>query len=185
MILSIPKRRNTTLRGTQVPSFFRHLPLVVITMLSLSCGVQRTFQTAPPTEALARYVIIEIPDFKSSLPSLPPDTLWSIPNEIAEKLRRDQVFTGVSRSPVELSEGVLILEGNITELTPREWYEQAVRSVKVAAQVRFIDKAENRVVAEATFEGISKAGAVSGGVPFAYSRLADEIVRYIKANYSH
>ena len=169
------------LKKMYISSFFF---LVGLILFSVSCGVQRTFQTAPPTEGLARYVIIEIPDFKSPIGFLPPDTLWSIPNEIAERLRRDQVFTGVSRSPVELSEGVLILEGTIVELTPKEWYEQAVRTVKVVADVRFVDKTENRVVAEAKFEGISKAGAVSGGVPFAYSRLADEIVRYIKLNYT-
>lgn len=153
-----------------------------IILFAVSCGGQRTFQTVPPTEGLAKYVIIEIPDFKSSLGFLPPDTLWSIPNGIAERLRRDQVFTGVSRSTVDLSEGVIVLEGNIVELTPKEWYERTVRTVKVVADVRFVDKTENRVVAEAKFEGISKAGAVSGGVPFAYSRLVDEIVRYIKSN---
>lgn len=164
-----------------IASFFF---LIVLALFSFSCGAQRTFQTAPPTEGLARYVIIEVPDFKSSLGYLPPDTFWSIPNEITEKLTREQIFTGVSRSPVDLSEGVVILEGTIVELTPKEWYEQAVRTVKVVADVRFVDKTENRVVAEATFEGTSKAGAVSGGVPFAYSRLVDEIVRYIKLNYT-
>jgi hypothetical protein len=158
--------------------------LILLVLLSYSCGAQRTYQTTPPTEGLARYVVIEIPDFKSSLNYLPPDTFWVIPNEIAEKLMREQIFTGVSRSPVDISEGVVILEGTIVELTPKDWYEQAVRTVRVVAHVRFIDKAENRVIAEAKFEGSSKAGAVSGGVPFAYSRLVDEIVRYIKLNYT-
>ncbi len=163
-----------------IPSLF----IAAIILLGASCGGQRTFQTAPPTEGLAKYLIMEIPDFTSTLGFLPPDSLWSIPNEISDRLRREQVFTGVSRSPVELSEGVLIMEGNIVELSPKEWYERTVRTIKVVADVRFIDKTENRVVAEARFEGISKAGAVSGGVPFAYSRLADEIVRYIKSNYT-
>jgi hypothetical protein len=158
--------------------------LTVLVLLSYSCGAQRTFQTTPPTEGLARYVVIEIPDFKSSLNYLPPDTFWVIPNEIAEKLGREQIFAGVSRAPVDISEGVVILEGTVVELTPKDWYEQAVRTVKVVADVRFVDKAEKRVVAEAKFEGISKAGAVSGGVPFAYSRLVDEILRYIKLNYT-
>ncbi len=171
-------------RKNSISTFFQLSFLLGLVIFIISCGAQRTYQTAPPTEGLARFVIIEIPDFKTSLTYVPPDSLWSIPNEIADKLKRDQTFVGVSRSPLDVTEGVMVMEGTITKLEPKEWYEQAVRTVKVAADVRFLDKRDNRVIAEATFEGTSKAGAVSGGVPFAYSRLADEIVRYINANYT-
>jgi hypothetical protein len=150
----------------------------------ISCGSQRTFQANPPTQVLAGYVIIEIPDFKTSLGYVPPDAVWRIPNEIATRLEREKLFTGVSRAPITINERVVILEGDIVEFKPTTWYEQLVRTVKIVANVRFIDKAENRVIAEATFEGTSKAGAVSGGVPFAYFRLVDEIVQYIKMNYA-
>ncbi|GIW48510.1 MAG: hypothetical protein KatS3mg078_2387 [Deltaproteobacteria bacterium] len=157
--------------------------IMVLVVLS-SCGGQRTFQTNPPVGGFAEYLIIEIPDFKTSVSSIPPDATWRIPNEIAERLEREKIFIGVSRSPVSIRERVLVMEGNIVNVEPKEWYEQAIRTVRVTAHVRFVDKAENRVIAEATFEGVSKAGALSGGVPFAYYRLVDEIVEYIKHNYT-
>jgi hypothetical protein len=70
------------------------------------------------------------------------------------------------------------------DFTPLRWYERIVTTQKVTAHVRFINKSDNSVIAEATFEGVSKGGIVSGGLYFAYMRLADEIVDYIKLNYS-
>jgi hypothetical protein len=170
------------LKGINIAPLCYGLLLAGMILLAVSCSGQRTFQTNPPTAGFSRYVIVEIPDFKTPLDSIPSDVAWRIPNEIAERLKREGLFTGVSRSPVDINDRVLTLNGSIVNFTPRTWYEQLVRTVNVVANVRFVDKAENRVIAEATFEGTSKAGALSGGVPFAYIRLADEIVEYMKLN---
>lgn len=154
----------------------------VIILLAVSCGSQRTFQANQPEKGLGRYVIVEIPDFKTPLDFVPADAVWRIPNRVAEKLRSEEVFVGVSRSSVDISDRVLVLKGSIVGFAPRKWYEQIVGTVTVTANVRFIDKADDSVAAEATFEGVSKGGAISGGIPFAYRRLADEIVQYIKLN---
>lgn len=157
--------------------------LVGIIFFTVSCGSQRTFQTKSSPGGFRRYVIVEIPDFKTSSSSAPTDATWKIPNEIAEKLKKEDLFTGVSRSPVGITDGVLIVDGTL-DFTPAPWYERIVTTQKVTARVRFINKSDNSVIAEAAFEGISKGGIVSGGLYFAYMRLASEIVDYIKLGYS-
>ena len=157
--------------------------LAGVILFTISCGSQRTFQTKPSPGALSSYVIIEIPDFKTSNP-IPTNAVWEIPNEVAERLRKDELFTGVSRSSVSISDRVLILDGTILDITPTVWYKQIVKSAKVTVHVRFINKSDNSVIAEANFEEISKGGIWSGGMSSAYSHLADEIVDYIKLNYS-
>jgi hypothetical protein len=158
--------------------------LAGVIFFTISCGSQRTFQTKSSPGGLSSYVIIEIPDFKTSLNSVPTDAVWKIPNEVAERLKKEELFTGVSRSPVGISDRVLVLDGAIVDFTPTVWYKQIIRSAKVTVHVRFINKSDNSVIAEATFEGISKGGIWSGGMSFAYSRLADEILDYIKLKYS-
>ena len=157
--------------------------VAVISLFTVSCGAQRTFQSNPPTGGFAKYVIVEVQDFKTSLDYVPADAVWTISNQIAEQLKEKDLFAGVSRSPVDLTDRVLIISGSIVDFEPQEWYKQAFKTIRVAADVRFIDKASNRIVAEATFEGSAKGGAVSGGIFYAYKRMADEIVEYMQLNY--
>jgi hypothetical protein len=157
--------------------------LVGVIVFTISCGGQKTFQTKSSPSGFRRYVIVEIPDFKMSSSSAPADAAWKVPNDIAEELKKEDLFAGVSRSPVSITDGVLIVDGTL-DFTLVPWYKQIVRTQKVSAHVRFINKSDNSVIAEATFEGISKGGIVSGGLYFAYMRLASEIVDYIKLTYS-
>lgn len=152
-------------------------------MFVTSCGSRRTFETQAPTQNLAGYTILEIPDFHSNVEGISPDTLWTMPNQIAKELRNDNTFTGVSRAPLDISNGVLILDGTITEVKPKEWYKQAVSNIKVVVKVRLIDKAESLVIAEAYFEGTASWGVLGGGKVVADKRLIDEIVDYLKQNY--
>jgi len=167
-----------------IPSLFCTFILIGI-ILIFSCGAQRTYQTKSPPGGFASYVIVEILDFKTSVNPVPPDVIWKIPNEIAEKLRKELLFTGVSRSPVDLSDRVLILDGTMVGYTPTVWYKRLVNTGRAIATVRFIDKSENKVIAEASFEGTAQGGMLfGGGMLFADRRLADEVVQYIKRNYS-
>ena len=171
------------LKKAYIPSLFCTF-ILIGTVLILSCGAQRTYQTKSSPGGFASYIIVEIPDFKTSVNPVPPDVIWKIPNEIAEKLRKEQLFTGVSRSPVDLSDRVLILDGTMVGYTPTVWYRRIVNTGRVIANVRFIDKSENKVIAEASFEGTAEGGIFGGGMHFANVRLADEVVQYIKRNFS-
>jgi hypothetical protein len=153
-------------------------------MFSHSCGARRTYQTKSPAGGFAQYVIVEVPDFKTSINPVPPEIIWKIPNVVADKLRKERLFTGVSRTPVDISDRVMIVDGTVVAITPTEWYKKIAGTGRVIATVRFIDKSENNVIAEASFEGTAEGGVFGGGMYFAYEHLADEIISYIRKNYS-
>lgn len=153
--------------------------LLLILVFS-SCGSRRTFETQSPTQNLASYAILEIPDFHSAVDGVPPDLLWNLPNQLEKEIKLDNTFAGVSRAPLDIREGVLILDGTITEVSPKEWYKQIVKSGKIVVKVRLIDKEESLVVAEAYFEGTAKWGLLGGGMVFADIRLVNEIADYLK-----
>ena len=158
--------------------------LLIISLVVVSCGSRRTYQTQAPTQNFASFVIVEIPDFKSDIPNTPPDNLWRMPNSLAKKLKSKNIYDGVSRSQLDFSNGVLIVDATITEIQPPEWYKQVVKSGKVIITVRFIDKAESLVIAESKFEGTAKWGLLGGGMVFADVRAIDEIVDYLTENYT-
>ncbi len=170
-----------------------HYPINTVTILLIAavcfvllnaCGSRRTYVTQASVEGFATFPLIEIPDFKSSDPLIPQDLLWRVPNEIAEKLKKQNVFVGVSRSPLEISEGVLLMEGTVVEVSPVEWYKQIVNNGIVKVNIRIIEKENNKLIAEADFEGTAKWGLFGGGRVFADMRLIDEIASYIKSNYA-
>lgn len=163
---------------------YKHIFLITgIAIILISCGSRRTFETQAPTQSFASYAIIEIPDFKSNIPNSPPELQWQLPNHLAKKLKSDSTFTGVSRSPLDITNSVLIVDGTVTDMQPPEWYKQIIKTGKIVIKVRFIDKAESLVIAESTFEGTSKWGLLGGAMVFADVRAIDEIVDYLKANY--
>ena len=150
----------------------------------LSCGgSKRTFETQSPTQDLSTYVVLEIPDFKSSVPHVPEQSLWQIPNDLAKKLEYNKTFVGVSRGAVDITDGVLILDGIITDIQPPEWYKQIVKDVTITTNVRLIDKAESLVIAEVYFEGTAKWGLLGGTSVFADIRLVDEIINYLEQKF--
>jgi len=160
------------------------LILAVCFVLFCSCGSRRTYVTHASVEGFATFPLIEIPDFKLSDPLIPQELLWRFPNEIADRLKEQEVFVGVSRSPLDISEGVLLMEGNVIEVSPVEWYKQIVSNGIVNVNIKFIEKGSNELIAEADFEGTAKWGLFGGGRAFADMRLIDEIVSYIKSNYA-
>ena len=157
---------------------------IAITILLISCGgSKRTFETQPPTQRLATYIILEIPNFKLEVPNSPAELQWQLPDQLAKKLKSDNIFTGVSRVPLDISNGVLVVDATVTDIQPPEWYKQIFKTCTIVIKVRFIDKADDIVIAESTFEGTSKWGFISGGMVFADVRAIDELFEYIKANY--
>lgn len=158
--------------------------IIIILIITVSCGSRRTYQTQAPTQSFASYAIVEIPDFKSDIPNTPADTLWRMPNQLAKKLKAKNIYDGVSRSRLDFSNRVLIVDATITDIQPPEWYKQVVKTGKVIITVRFIDKTESLVIAESSFEGTAKWGLLGGGMVFADVRAIDEIVDYMKDNYS-
>ncbi len=155
----------------------------IILFLLSSCGSKRTFEKQPPIQRLAAYSILEIQDFSSTVPQTPEQLPWKLPNDIEDKLIDKELFVGISRSPVDISENVLVLQGTITEIYPLEWYKQIVKSVTIAINVKFVEKDTGNIVADADFEGKAKWGILGGTRVFADIRVVDEIVAYIERKY--
>ena len=160
------------------------LAIIIIPILQ-ACGTQRTYLGTSPQKGFGQYAIIEIHDFDTTTISAPTEVFWSIPNDIAERLTNEKLFVGVSRSPVDITDSVIVMEGTVTDFTPRDWYKQLIESGKIVVRIRFIDKSNQYIVADASFEGTAKWGALGGGMHFADKRLVDEIVKFIKVNFSN
>ena len=157
--------------------------IFVFSLILVSCGSRRTYQTQAPTQSFSSFALVEVPDFKSDVPNTPSDTLWRMPNSLAKKLKSKNIYDGVSRSQLDFSNGVLIVDATITEIQPPEWYKQVIKTGTVIITVRFIDKSESLVIAESKFEGKAKWGLLGGGMVFADVRAIDEIVDYLVENY--
>lgn len=168
----------------KITNLFEIVAFILIIVFTNSCGTQKTYQKLQPTGGLGEYVIIQIPDLKTNLEFFPADITWHIPNQIAEKLTKEKLFIGVSRSPVDINKSVLILDGTLTDFSPKDWYKQLVNTGRIVVDVQFIDKSDGRVIAEAKFEGTAKWGVLGGGMAYADNRLVDEIIEYIKLSYS-
>lgn len=154
--------------------------LIFLVSAILACGSRRTYEVQPPNKNIASYNLLEIPDFTTTVETTPTDMLWTLPNQISKKLTGEKVFIGISRAPLEISDSVLVLQGNIVELTPIEWYKQLVKSAKVTVNVKLVDKSNGEVIANPVFEGTAKWGILGGTRVLADVRLVEEIVEYIK-----
>lgn len=157
--------------------------VLIIAISLISCGSKRTFEKQSPTQRFASFSILEIPDFTSLVPRTPEQLSWSMPNEIEKQIKDKNLFLGVSRSPVDISDEVLVAEGTITEITPIEWYKQLVNNVTIVVNVKFVQKSTGNTVSEAEFEGKAKWGIFGGSRVFADIRVTDEIVAYIERKY--
>lgn len=172
----------------RIPTYravFHFSVFMILTIAVISCGSRRTFETQAPTQKFGSFEIIEIPDFTSDIPNSPPDLQWQIPNQLAKKLRADLTFTGVTRLPVDTSRNVMTIDGAIVDINPPEWYKQLTKTASIVIRIKFIDKEEGTLIAESKFEGTAKFGLLSGSILLGASgRATDEIVDYLKSNYT-
>lgn len=157
--------------------------LTILLGLIYSCGSRRTFEKQPPIQRLAAYQLLEIPDFNSQVPQTPDQLTWNLPNQIEKKLKENNLFVGVSRSPLDLSREVLVLQGTIIEISPIEWYKQILKSITLRVNIQFIEKTTGNIIADVEFEGEAKWGIFGGTRVLADIRVVDEIVAYIERKY--
>jgi len=77
-----------------------------------------------------------------------------------------------------------MLQGTLTDFSPKNWYKQLIITGRIVVDVQFIDKSDRRVIAQAIFEGTARWGVLGGGMAFADNRLVDEIIEYKRQDYS-
>ncbi len=159
------------------------LGFLLVFLLILSCGTRRTIETKRPETRFARYTILEVPGFKTPIRGVPSDVLWRIPDRVVKILRDEWVFPGVTRSPLEQEESVLVLEGTVVSYNPGSGFEKVAGQGLIGVHIRLFDKANGRVIAEATVEGTVEAGIFGGGMGTAYKEVAKEIADFIRSYY--
>ncbi len=53
----------------------------------------------------------------------------------------------------------------------------------IIVNVKFVEKNSGKELADSSFEGEIKGGVFGGGINETYSKIAEEIVQFIKTNY--
>jgi len=106
-------------------------------------------------------------------------------------LKESQLFREVRRETEDASESVLLLKGRVVHYSPGSRAERHLRGDlffsskgegNIIVSVKFIEKASGTELAEANFEGVIEGGFFGGSMSGMYSEIAEEIVKFLKAN---
>lgn len=163
-----------------------YISLILFFTSLYGCNATKTVFYRPPDKKIAKYQIIEIPDFnKTDKEWVPYDSGSQIPDMVVERLRADGYFNEIrrSRSDGTSERRVLLVEGTVTGYKPGcklcEWYIRINDKGKssVSVRVKLVDKATGDVIADASIEGRAKK---PGYGKSRYVRIADEIARLIE-----
>jgi hypothetical protein len=165
---------------------YTHLGSILFFTILLGCGATKTVFYKQPYNKIAKYQVIEIPNFnKTDKEWVPYDSGLQIPDMVAEKLRADSHFNEIRRSEsnVTSEERVLLVEGTVTGYKPGcklcEWYIRINDKGKssVSVRVKLVDKATGDIIVDAGIEGRAKKPGYGNS---RYIRITDEIVRLIE-----
>ncbi len=153
----------------------------------IGCAAQKTVLYKSPGVGLDNYSAIEIPDFGNDTDWVPPDSTREIPERVSKMLKEKGIFSEVTRPSAKGSapkDGVLILSGTIvgydSGCVNRKRLSLGIGDVgesSLTARVRLVDKATDKIIADAIMEG--RTDSKTGD---RYRRLVDEIVRFIEKN---
>ena len=87
------------------------------------------------------------------------------------------------------AEKTLLLQGQVVQYSPgsqgARWITAGLWGVgrgSVIVNIKFVDLATNKVLAESNFEGEIKGGPFGGGMDESYQTIADEIVQFLQTN---
>ena len=162
------------------------LSLLLLFLIS-GCAAQKTVLHKSPDAGLGNYSAIEIPDFGKDTDWAPPDSTREIPERVSRILKEKGIFGEVTRSSAKSSapqDGVLILSGTLVGYDPGCVNEKRLSlgigdagESSLTARVRLVDKATDKIIADATMEG--RTDSKTGD---RYRRVVDEIVKFIEKN---
>jgi len=186
----------------------RRLFLLIGVMAILTgCTAGSTSVVKQSEVNLRGYQVAEVPD----LEGIGPDPEWPAPPIVPRVVRRDlaetlvqelkdsQVFAEVRRETEDSIQSVLLIKGRVVHYSPGSRAERHLghkvedRSLfhpvdeeagegNIIVNVKFIEKATGKELAEAKFEGVIESGFFGGSMTGIYSEIAQEIVKFLKAN---
>ena len=165
------------------------LLLLAVAAVVSGCAIGRTTVLRAVDGKSANFSTVEMPNLEGG-GNVPEEVKRSIPSKVIESLAKEKLFAKVVPASGDAA-GVLLLKGQVVQYNPGS---RAMRYLtgprwgvgrgSVIVNVTFVDKNSAAVLAEATFEGEIKGGVFGGGIDETHDAIAEEIVRFVKTNFS-
>lgn len=163
--------------------------LLVVAAVVSGCAIGRTTVLKVAEAKPASFSTVEMPNLEGS-GNVPEEVKRSIPAKVIETLAEQKLFAKVVPASGD-AEGVLLLKGQVVQYNPgsrgMRWLTGPLWGVgkgSVIVNVKFIAKNSGAVLAESNFEGEIKGGVFGGGIDETHDAIAEEIVQFVKTNFS-
>jgi uncharacterized protein DUF4410 len=164
--------------------------LWTIIPLVAGCAVGHTQVMKPPDARLGTYQFLAIPDLTGSS-QVPDDVKKGIPDTVASQLRERKLFTQIERGHgIWAADKTLVVQGQVVQYSPgsqgARWITAGLWGVgagSVIVNIKFLELATGKVLAESNFEGEIKGGPFGGGMDDSNEKVADQIVQFLQTNF--
>ena len=144
--------------------------------------------------SLGGYQVVKVPDLEGSGPEpqwpdpprVPKSVRRGIADAVAQELKEAKLFARVERESGGSAESVLLVKGRVLKYSPgsrAKRYMGHGGEGSIIVNVKFVEKASGRELAEANFKGVVGVGFFGGSITGIYTEIAQEIVQFIKASF--
>jgi hypothetical protein len=152
------------------------------------CAAGYTRVSKMPEAKFRQFQAAVVPDLAGS-DQVPEEAKKGISEKITKELLEEKVFAEVLREEDGNQTSGLLIKGQVVQYNPGS---RAMRYLagpflgagkgSIIVNIKFIDKASGREIAESSFEGEIRGGVFGGGFDDTYNKVATEVVQFIKAN---
>jgi len=163
--------------------------LLAVAAIVSGCAIGRTTVLSAAQGKPTNFSTVEMPNLEGG-GNVPEEVKRDIPAKVIESLAKEKLFAKVVPASDDAT-GVLLLKGQVVQYNPgsrgMRWLTGPVWGVgkgSVIVNVKFIDKNSGAVMAESSFEGEIKGGVFGGGIDETHDAIAEEIVQFVKTNFS-
>ena len=169
-------------------AFSIFLSLILLSLLNVSCTNIKTSSYFTPTKIkLGDFKAIQFEIFETKIEDFPKEALTKVPEQTAALLATKNKFQEVKFGKLENipAEDTLVLLGEVSEYRPSsdisfEGGGIKFGEVSVAIKLAIVNKATGDEISTGEVNGFSSMGFMAKDI---YESLAEEIVKYIIANY--
>jgi hypothetical protein len=162
---------------------------LVVVALASGCAVGHTQVMKAPETRLGDYQFLAIPDLVGSS-QVPDGVKRGIPDTVANQAREKKLFSRIERGHgIWAANKTLVVQGQVVQYNPgsqgERWITAGLWGVgrgSVIVNIKFVELATGKVLAESNFEGEIKGGPFGGGMDESYAKIADEIVQFLQTN---
>lgn len=163
--------------------------MVFMVVIVGGCATGYTRIEQAPEIPFGEYQAIQVPDLKGSR-QVPHELKTNIPAKIAKKLKEQKLFDKVVRNESMTGGSVLVCDGRIVQYDPgsrgMRWVAGPLLGTgkgSLIINMKFVDKASGKALAESNFEGEIVGGFLGGGFEDTYKEVAKQITQFIRSNF--